>query len=119
MVSNILLVGIGGAGGSILRYLAQRWANESTFPYGTFAVNILGCLLIGLFAGLATKNLLTESHKFLLMTGFCGGFTTFSAFSIEALNMLEENRWLTFAMYVSLSVGLGIAATLAGYKLSS
>ena len=119
MVNNILLVGIGGAVGSILRYAMQRWINLNIFPYGTFAVNILGCLIIGLLAGLAAKHLITESSKLLLITGFCGGFTTFSAFSIEALQMLDENRWLTFAIYVSLSIGLGILATLAGFKLSS
>jgi fluoride exporter len=114
---NILLVGIGGGIGSILRYLLQRTLNVN-FPYGTLLVNIAGCLLIGLLWGLFTRHI-DEQRRLLLVTGFCGGFTTFSTFTYEGVQMLMENRWVTFLFYTFLSVAAGLAATYLGYKLTS
>lgn len=114
---NILLVGIGGAAGSILRYLLQRTLNVN-FPYGTLLVNIAGCLLIGLLWGLFTRHV-DEQRRLLLVTGFCGGFTTFSTFTYEGVEMLMENRWMTFLLYTFLSVVAGLAATYFGYKLTN
>jgi CrcB protein len=117
MGTNILLVGIGGGIGSILRYLLQRWLNTN-FPYGTLLVNIGGCLLIGLLWGLFTRHV-DEQRRLLLVTGFCGGFTTFSTFTYEGVAMMLENRWLIFLLYIFLSVALGLAATYLGYKITS
>jgi len=116
MVSNILLVGLGGAGGSILRFLLQRSMNLS-FPFGTLIANLVGCLLIGIFLSFSTKQVLNESYRLLLMTGFCGGFTTFSAFTQEGLQMLMQNRFTTFLLYLSISVIGGFILTWIGYKL--
>lgn len=117
MYTNLLLVGLGGAAGSMLRYLCQRSLNMS-FPYGTLLVNILGCLLIGLLWGAFNRNI-DEQKKLLLITGFCGGFTTFSALTAEGIQMLMGHRWLVFALYISISVATGLIATYAGYKLTS
>lgn len=114
---NILLVGIGGGIGSILRYLLQRSLNVN-FPYGTLVVNIAGCLLIGLLWGIFTRHI-DEQRRLLLVTGFCGGFTTFSTFTYEGVQMLMENRWMTFIFYTFLSVVGGLTATYFGYKLTS
>ena len=117
MGTNILLVGIGGGIGSILRYLLQRTFNVH-FPYGTLFVNLLGCLLIGLLWGLFTRHI-DEQKRLLFVTGFCGGFTTFSTFTYEGVQMMMEDRWLIFFSYVLSSVIIGLAATYFGYKLTS
>jgi CrcB protein len=119
MSNSILLVGLGGAGGSIIRYLLQRMLNVSYFPYGTLAVNISGCLVIGILWGLLSKNNLTEAASILLMTGFCGGFTTFSAFTFESIQLLIENKWLLFFTYTMISVAGGMIATYLGFKIFS
>lgn len=116
MFSNILLIGLGGAAGSILRYACQRFGNTS-FPYGTFLVNIAGCFLIGMIWGLSVKGM-DEERKLLLATGFCGGFTTFSAFTMEGVQMMAENRWLAFALYTGGSVVVGLLATFLGFKIT-
>jgi len=122
MIKNVLLVGLGGSLGSIARYLCQRWFTQhypSHFPWGTFAVNGAGCLLIGIFWGLSFRSFgSNESWKLLLMTGLCGGFTTFSAFTLEGIGLLKEQRTGLFFSYVLGSVVLGLAATYAGMKLS-
>lgn len=117
MLNNLLLVGLGGAVGSILRYALQKNLNHS-FPYGTLLVNVIGCLLIGLLWGLFTKNF-DEQRRLLLVTGFCGGFTTFSAFTQEGIQMMMENRWFIFALYAAISVVLGLMATFIGFKITS
>ena len=114
MLSNLLLVGLGGATGSMLRYLCQR-AWNSQFPYGTLIVNLAGCFLIGLLWGSLKEG--ETQKRLLLATGFCGGFTTFSAFTQESMQLLMENRWLVFSLYVGLSVTAGLLATYLGYKL--
>lgn len=123
MIKNILLVGIGGGLGSIARYLCQKWFAGnyiSAFPWGTFAVNIFGCLLIGIFWGITFKNFESnETGKLFLMTGLCGGFTTFSAYSLEGIGLLKEQKFGLFFMYVGASVLLGLAATYAGMKITN
>ena len=121
MIKNILLVGLGGSIGSIARYICQRWFSVNYphhFPWGTFAVNITGCLLIGIFWGLSFKSFSENEHwKLFLMTGLCGGYTTFSAFTLEGIGLLREERVGYFFTYVAGSVILGLVATYAGMKL--
>lgn len=118
MMQSLLLVGLGGAAGSMLRFLCQRWWNHS-FPYGTLAVNLAGCFLIGILWGLALKNSIDDHARLLLMTGFCGGFTTFSAFTQESIQLLQQQRLLHFFVYLGLSITAGLLATFAGYKLTT
>ena len=117
MIKNLLLVGLGGAVGSMVRYSIQRFVNTTGFPYGTLIVNLSGCFLIGLLWGLVSKNNLTQITALLLMSGFCGGFTTFSAFTYEGVQMLDNSRWLILVGYISISVIGGLLATFSGYKL--
>jgi fluoride exporter len=119
MIKNILLVGLGGAAGSMLRFAVQRYANVPGIPYGTLIVNLTGCFLIGILWGLLSKNFITQATGILLMTGFCGGFTTFSAFTYEGVQMMQDNRWLLLAGYIGASIIGGLFATFAGYKLTS
>jgi len=117
MWNNILLVGLGGGIGSILRYLCQRSLNWQ-FPFGTVVVNIIGCFLIGLLWGLSLKTW-DESKKLFLMTGLCGGFTTFSAFSHESLQMMMEHKWFMFFLYAGTSILGGMIATFIGFKITT
>ena len=117
MMQQLLLVALGGAAGSVLRFLGQRIGNNLIFPYGTLAVNIIGCLVMGILWGLFIKDQLHNTTRLLLMTGFCGGFTTFSAFTHESIQMLVEQRWSAFLLYIVVSVAAGLLATFTGYKL--
>ena len=122
MLKTILLVGIGGAIGSIFRYVTH-WATtkyfQGSFPLSTFLVNILGSLLIGLFIGYLGKYF-PENHplKFLLIVGFCGGFTTFSSFALENYNLLQNNNQITAYIYMATSIILTISAVGFGNYLS-
>jgi CrcB protein len=121
-VKNILLVGLGGGIGSIARYLTQRWFAlnyASSFPWGTFVVNIAGCFLIGIFWGLSFRSFdSNESWKLFLMTGLCGGFTTFSAFTLEGIGLIREQKTALFFMYIGASVITGLLATYLGMQLT-
>ena len=118
MITNLLVVGAGGALGSMLRYVIQRGFHSSYFPYGTMAINISGCLLAGLAAGAILKTTPQTQLSLFLITGFCGGFTTFSAFSLESVKLMEEGRLLFFCLYIVISMSAGILAALLGLKLS-
>ncbi|WP_442844632.1 fluoride efflux transporter CrcB [Leeuwenhoekiella sp. H156] len=116
-MKQLILVFVGGGAGSVLRFLLGRWLNTTPngIPYGTFAANILGSLLIGLILGWALKNnSLSPNSTLLLATGFCGGFTTFSTFAYENHLMLKSGDFLTFAIYTLGSLVLGFAAVFAG-----
>jgi fluoride exporter len=121
MIRNILLVGLGGGVGSMVRYLCQRWmlmVYPHSFPFGTFGVNIMGCFLIGVFWGLSFKSLAdNESWKLFLMTGLCGGFTTFSAFTLEGIGLIKEQKTGLFLLYTGGSVIVGLLATYAGMRI--
>ena len=117
MLRNILLVALGGAIGSVCRYLLSGM-NVASWPWGTFAVNILGSLVIGLLVGLASKGIVSPEMKLLLITGFCGGFTTFSTFANESLSMMRAGDALQMALYVGASVVVGILAVWVGMMLS-
>jgi CrcB protein len=114
----VLLVGLGSFVGGVCRYYSQLVITRffsSPFPYGTFAVNVTGCFLIGLIYGFSERgNLLSPEWRLFLATGFCGGFTTFSTFSFESMNLIQHREFFYLAMYVGLSVMLGFAATYMG-----
>ena len=122
MIQQILLVGLGGSLGSIARYGCQRWVSYNyphSFPWATFAVNITGCLLIGIFWGLSFRSFTSnENWKLFLMTGLCGGFTTFSAFTLEGIGLLREEKLFVFFSYVILSIVLGLLATYLGMRIT-
>lgn len=121
MVKQLLLVGIGGGAGSIFRYLASILAGRqaSGFPWATFLVNISGCLLIGLLAGLAARcEIIGADLKLLFITGFCGGYTTFSTFSAENLKLLNSGNWGLALLYIAASLAVGLAAVCLGNLLS-
>ena len=119
----MLLVAIGGALGSVARYkLGAAILHGTTgwaFPAGTFTVNVLGCLAAGLLAGAGEHyDFLTAEMRLLLFTGFLGGFTTFSAFGIETVALLQRGEYGVAASYVVLSVICGIAALWGAVKVA-
>jgi fluoride exporter len=122
MIKNFLIVGLGGAVGSMLRYAVQKFfqvQNAVAFPTGTLLVNIAGCFLIGMLWGMVSRSLTwNEEMKLLLMTGFCGGFTTFSAFTLEGIGLLKENKTALFLIYLTASVVGGLLATLIGIRIA-
>lgn len=121
MFKDLLYVGIGGAVGCILRYLVSMTIKYggTGFPWATFIVNIAGCLAIGLLFGVTSRNPNFSSHLNLLLTvGLCGGFTTFSTFSKECIQLLQAgNHWMC-AIYIIGSVLLGVAAAAIGYFIT-
>ena len=121
MMKNFLLVFIGGGFGSGLRYLIGKYLNSSLggFPIGTFTVNIIGSLLIGLILGYAAKeNSLSQNQVLLLATGFCGGFTTFSAFAHENFQMLKTGDIMQFSIYTIGSIVVGLIAVFIGIYIA-
>ena len=120
-IRNILAVGAGSFIGGIARYLvslAMKGIGKG-FPWATLAVNLLGCLMIGLLWGLLSRNATeTTSWGLFLTVGLCGGFTTFSTFSKEALTMLQTGNTWGFASYIALSVIIGIALVALGYHIA-
>ena len=122
MNKQILLVGLGGFIGSVARYLfsgaATKWFPTS-FPVGTFIVNVVGCLLIGIIYGVSSRvGWMTQEWKLFLATGICGGFTTFSAFAYEGFRLIEGSDYWTFAGYTFLSIILCLLAVFLGVGLS-
>lgn len=118
MLKTILYIAIGGAIGSVLRYLtsvlvSKFWTHH--FPLATFLANCIGCLLIGLFMGYLTKNQITDSSlKWFLITGFCGGYTTFSAFGFENISLFQQQNSIVAFTYIGLSIISGLFAVWLG-----
>ena len=119
---QVLWVALGGSLGSAFRFLGQKWVASfitHQFPYGTLFVNIAGCFLIGIFYGISVRHqFFTPDLRLLLMSGFCGGFTTFSAFTLESMGLLSEQKWILFLLYLAASVGFGLVATFSGYFIA-
>lgn len=122
MLSEYLSVGAGGFAGSICRYAIGQLMTQyfGKHPiWGTFSVNVIGCFIIGLLGGLAEEKGLIHGHiKLLLITGFLGGFTTFSSFGYETIRLLQETQYTRAFLYVGLSLFLGLLAAFGGFKLS-
>ncbi len=119
-MKQLLLVFLGGGFGSSLRYFISKYLNDSQLgvPYGTFFVNILGSLIIGFLLGLAFKyKSISNETMLLLATGFCGGFTTFSAFAYENYIYFRSGDYFTLGVYTILSLIFGIAAVMVGIWL--
>ena len=120
-MKQFLLVFLGGGIGSGLRYLISKTLNPytSNFFIGTFGVNILGCLIIGIILGLSAKSTALSNNTILFITiGFCGGFTTFSSFALENYGMLREGQITSFLLYTISSIIVGILAVALGLLLS-
>lgn len=117
-----LLIGVGGALGSVLRYAMQGWVQRfagGAFPFGTMAVNVVGCFLLGLLAGfLAGPQLVREEYRVGLMVGVLGGFTTFSTFGLESFNLIAGGELRLALLNIALSCGVGLAAVWIGYRLA-
>ncbi|MFP4846599.1 fluoride efflux transporter CrcB [Winogradskyella sp. PE311] len=119
-MKQLILVFVGGGFGSVLRFIIGKWLNnsDSGIPFGTFATNIIGSLLIGVILGLAAKNeTLSQSQTLLLATGFCGGFTTFSTFAYENHVFLKSGDFSSFALYTIASFVVGFLAVFFGIYL--
>ena len=106
-MTNAVLIFLSGGCGSVLRYLVGLAVPSALFPWATLVVNALGSFAIGLFGALGVRLALT--------VGLCGGFTTFSTFSREALTLASSGRWCAFSLYVAGSVILGVAAAALGF----
>lgn len=120
-MKQFLLVFLGGGIGSGLRYLLSKILNPyiSNFFVGTFGVNILGCLIIGIILGLSAKSTALSNNTILFITiGFCGGFTTFSSFALENYGMLREGQITSFLLYTVSSILVGVLAVALGLWLS-
>ncbi len=117
----LLLVFLGGGLGSAARYLISKNLNIAgfPFPFGTFAVNITGSLLLGFILGLALRSgQLSNNTLLFLATGFCGGFTTFSTFAVENQGLLKSGDYFNFALYTFGSITVGFSAIFVGLYLS-
>ena len=119
----VLWVGAGGVVGTMMRYLVVTWVNSAmggaAFPYGTLAVNALGCLVIGLVVGFwnAHHPLTPEAQAFLIV-GVLGGFTTFSAFGIDTVRLLRDGAYLAGFANVILQLGIGLSAVAVGLRIA-
>ena len=122
MIKDLLLVGVGGGVGSMLRYLTSRlsarFISSQWALVGTFIVNVVGCFIIGLLAGWLLFNVnKSQQLPLLLVTGFCGGYTTFSAFAFENVQLLQSGHIIYSVLYITVSISVGLFAVWGGIKL--
>ena len=121
MIKQLLLVGFGGAIGSILRYLTSVLMAKydvGSFPLATFITNVLGCFAIGLLIGYFSNADTDQNLKLLFITGFCGGYTTFSTFAAENIALLQSNNYITLMVYTLASVIVGLLAVGLGLMIT-
>lgn len=119
-MKTFLLVGIGGFAGSYLRYFLSVQIEQkilSSYPFGTFIVNIAGCFIIGMLYAMTTRFNLAPEYRLFLATGFCGGFTTFSSFAYEGMTLLQDAQFLYGFLYAGLSLIIGFFAAWLGLLL--
>jgi CrcB protein len=122
-MSRIVLVGVGSLVGGVLRYGLSTWVHRVLdnpwFPYGTLAVNVLGCLVIGFLAGLAeTRTAFTSEARLFLFVGILGGFTTFSSFALETFSLARDTQNVAALMNIGLQLILGLLAVWIGNVLA-
>lgn len=116
-MNELPLIILGGGIGSACRYLISTFANRhfgNSFAWGTMTVNLLGCLLIGFLVGLVDRSILSKTYRLFLVTGFLGGFTTFSSFSLESIGMIIEGSIGKGLLNIGVNVVLGLGLTLIG-----
>jgi CrcB protein len=117
-MKGLIYVFIGGGLGSLVRFLLSKWVNafnNSNFPFGTFTINIIACFTLGFIIGLADhKQLLSPASRLFWAVGFCGGFSTFSAFSSESLTLIQQGHNSTMLLYILLTVVVCLTATFGG-----
>ncbi|WP_198406459.1 fluoride efflux transporter CrcB [Prevotella intermedia] len=121
MFKNIILVGFGSFFGGVVRYLITRMLSAmvvSPYPFGTFAVNVLGCFIIGFVSALPVGSLLSPNTRLLLTTGLCGGFTTFSTFMNENATLLKDGMPTTALLYTFASLLVGFLAVIGGQQVA-
>jgi CrcB protein len=118
-ITTILVVGVGGFLGTIARYISVQTIDKALnalFPYGTFTVNLIGSFILGfVMGGVTSGDQSSGNWKLFLTVGFCGGFTTFSAFAFENLNLLQQRLVTTSLLYAGVSIIAGLAAVAAGF----
>lgn len=116
---NLLIIGLGGFCGAVLRYLisggVQKWSQSVDFPYGTLAVNLIGCLIIGMLTRLdEMHSLLSPEMRFFILIGLLGAFTTYSTFGNEAMNLINDRRFNLAIVYMATHLVLGLGAVMLG-----
>ncbi|MGE5480865.1 MAG: fluoride efflux transporter CrcB [Chloroflexota bacterium] len=121
MLKQVIIIGTGGFIGTVARYLTTELAHKSintNFPLATLAINLAGCFLIGVFFGLFEKgNLMSAELRLFLTVGFCGGFTTFSAFANDSINLYSDSEFLYLSLYLGVSVFAGLLMTYFGKSI--
>ena len=112
----VIIIFLGGGAGSVLRYFFSLWFSSETvqIPWHTFLANFVSCIILGFLLALSRKNNLGTDATFLLMIGFCGGFSTFSTFSMENVKLIEAGNWILALAYISASVLLCIFGIMLG-----
>jgi CrcB protein len=121
MMFKLLLIGLFGGLGSVLRYLVSGWCQRLTagsFPVGTLAVNLIGCLVIGCAAALLLgPRLMREEYRLAILIGLLGGFTTFSSYAWESFSLLNNGEWVLALSNIMVSNALGLVAVWLGYRV--
>ena len=121
-MKELIYVFIGGGLGSLVRFKIGQWINafhNAYFPFGTFIINIVACFVMGFVIGLAEhKQLLSPANRLFWTVGFCGGFSTFSAFSSETLTLFQQGQNTTMLLYILLSVVICVTATFGGLYIA-
>ena len=121
MIESMIIAGVGGFFGTACRYLAGIAGKKffgDKYPAGTFFVNVVGCFIIGILAGLWTRHEMSAEMHALLITGVCGGLTTFSSFSHDAFAMIQKGEWIKVILYVVPSGALGLLFVWLGMSIT-